>query len=322
MQEVGVVSQLWRYPVKSMGGERLEALALTSRGVHADRLWAIRDERQNVITGAKKLPALLTCSARFARPPDPDAGPGHVPPVIVRFPDGTEPASDDPGIHAKLSDLVGRAVRLCPLPPALEREKYRAPQPTQADLREVFGLADAEPLPDLSMFPLWKLAELLRYATPRGTYFDAYPIHLMTVASLRAMAAQSPGVDFDVRRFRPNILIETPEIGLSEFEWCGSLLHTPKTRIKPEIPTVRCSMPTRMQPGLRASPEVIKTICQHAERCLGVYATVALSGVLREGEAVHLELTEKTALSSWAEARSRQVKRLILRASAAILPKQ
>ena len=37
------VSQLWRYPVKSMGGTAVDEVHIDRRGVHADRLWAVRD---------------------------------------------------------------------------------------------------------------------------------------------------------------------------------------------------------------------------------------------------------------------------------------
>jgi uncharacterized protein YcbX len=37
------VTEIWRYPVKSMGGERVDAVAVGERGVHADRMWAVRD---------------------------------------------------------------------------------------------------------------------------------------------------------------------------------------------------------------------------------------------------------------------------------------
>jgi uncharacterized protein len=80
-----------------------------------------------------------------------------------------------------------------------EKERYRAPRETKVSVREHFGLADHEPLPDLSMFPLKKLAELARYVTPVGSYVDAYPVHLLTRASLAAMKAQTPSSDFDVR---------------------------------------------------------------------------------------------------------------------------
>ena len=70
---------LWRYPVKSMGGERLAQSAIAARGLHADRMWAVRDAElsPDTFTTARRWPVLLQCSARFAEDPaDRSAGPG------------------------------------------------------------------------------------------------------------------------------------------------------------------------------------------------------------------------------------------------------
>ena len=130
------------------------------------------------------------------------------------------------------------------------------------------------------MFPVHMLAQLARNATPVGTYVDAYPLHLVTVGSLDAMRDLAPGADFDVRRFRPNVVIQ----GSGEFEWCGGRLSGPGVELEPEIPTVRCSVPVREQPGLEAQPDVMRTIKDHSDRCLGVYANVARAGTLSEGD--------------------------------------
>ena len=79
----GTVTQLWRFPVKSMGGSAVEELRIDRRGVHADRLWAIRDLEHDITASARRMPALLGCSARYATEPGPDAGPGNAPEVII-----------------------------------------------------------------------------------------------------------------------------------------------------------------------------------------------------------------------------------------------
>jgi hypothetical protein len=61
------VLELWRYPVKSMGGERVDAAAIGDRGLHGDRLWAVRDEERGVLTNAKRFPALLACATGLKR---------------------------------------------------------------------------------------------------------------------------------------------------------------------------------------------------------------------------------------------------------------
>ena len=69
------VHEPWRYPVKSMGGQRVPEVRVDRRGVHADRLWAVRDLENDITASARRVPALLGCCARYAEEPGPDAGP-------------------------------------------------------------------------------------------------------------------------------------------------------------------------------------------------------------------------------------------------------
>src|SRR3954462_1376995 len=286
----GSVAEIWRYPVKSMGGERLARSAITTRGVHADRMWAVRDVELDTFTTARRWPALLQCSARFVDDPARrSADPGDVLEVIVTFPDGEEVSSSDPAIHDRLSKQIGKPARLESLPALSETRRYRTPPPTKADGRRQFAIPDREPLPDFSMFPVRKLAELARYATPVGALYDAYPIHIVTRASLRALAESSPGSQFDVRRFRPNVLLDCDGAELVEFGWCGGQLRAPNVAFDADIPTLRCSIPTRQQGDLSADPDVLRTINAHADHCLGVYASVAEAGTLAEGDLLEFE---------------------------------
>src|SRR3954447_6787696 len=290
MTVAGSVAEIWRYPVKSMGGERVARSAITTRGVHADRMWAVRDVELDTFTTARRWPVLLQCSARFVDDPaGRSAEPGDVLEVIVTFPDGDEVSSSDPAIHDRLSEQIGKPARPESLPALSEKGRYRTPQPTKADVRRQFAIPDGEPLPDFSMFPVRKLAELARYATPLGALYDAYPILLVTRASLRALAEHSPASQFDVRRFRPNVLIDRDGAEFAEFGWCGGQLRAPDVAFDVEIPDLRCSIPTRRQGELPADPDVLRTINAHADHCLGVYANVAKSGELAEGELLEFE---------------------------------
>ena len=317
------VAEIWRHPVKSMGGERLDRVAVDERGIHGDRLWAVRDLELGAVTTARRLPMLLGCTARFTSEPPADAGPGRACEVAVTFPDEEELTSSDPGIHAKLCELTGKRVELVPLPPRDDRAAYRGVFANQADLRKQFDLADDDPLPDFSMFPVRKLAELARYATPVGTFADAYPLHLLTTASLRALVAQAPAATFDVRRFRPSILVDTGEAtGLEEFAWCGGSVEIGEVRARPEIPTIRCSMPTRAQPGLDAEPDVVRTINAHADHCLGVYAEVAVGGQIAVGDDVRFVAPPEPTPVGVAVGRLRKgLRKGVARASSATLPR-
>src|SRR3954454_7681825 len=322
MSHVGSVAEIWRYPVKSMGGERLAQSAVATRGVHADRMWAVRDVELNTFTTARRWPMLLQCSARFAQDPaGRSAGPGDVLEVIVVFPDGSEVRSSDPAINDHLSELIGKPATLEPLPPLSEKKAYRTPQATKADVRRQFLLADDEPLPDFSMFPVRKLAELARYATPVGALYDAYPLLVLTQASLRAMQQRAPGSRFDVRRFRPNVLIDLDGADLAEFTWCGGRLRGAHVTLSTDIPAVRCSIPTREQGDLPADPGILRAINAHADHCMGVYTTVERGGRLAEGEALEFEPPKRpSAAATFARARATGLKRGALRAFAAVMP--
>src|SRR3954454_6366400 len=323
MEPAGSVAEIWRYPVKSMGGERLTRSAIATRGLHADRMWAVRDVELDTFTTARRWPILLQCSARFADDPEGrSAEPGDVLEVIVTFPDGSEVSSSDPAMDDHLSKLIGKPARLESLPALSEKRRYRTPQATKADIRRQFALADGEPLPDFSMFPVRKLAELARYATPVGALYDAYPIHLITRASLRAMSERSPGSQFDVRRFRPNVLIDRDGAELAEFGWCGGRLRAPNVTFDAEIPTLRCSIPTRQQgDGVRADPDVLRTINAHADHCLGVYANVAAAGTLAEGDPLELvPSAEASAPVAAAQSGALALKRGALRVFDMLMP--
>ena len=153
------------------------------------------------------------------------------------------------------------------------------------ELREIFGRTADEPLPDLSVFP----PEIMEYTSPRGTYFDAFPLHLLTTASLAALGARTPSARFDVRRFRPNVLVETAGgTGLVETEWLGQMLRIGSARIKIEVPCVRCVMTTLPQGDLVKDSSVLRTIVRDAAQNLGVYATVVSPGRVAVGDAVEL----------------------------------
>jgi uncharacterized protein len=168
------------------------------------------------------------------------------------------------------------------------------------------------------MMPMGKLLELGKYATPPGTYFDAMALHVVTTASLAALRAAAPASDFDARRFRPNVVIDTDEPGMVELAWTGGTLALGECIAFVDCATPRCSMPTRAQQGLRADPKVLKTIVDTAERCLGAYATVTKPGTLRVGDDIRFTPPATSKLGNWARERAVGIKRVLLRAA---LPK-
>jgi uncharacterized protein len=305
---IGIVKEICRYAVKSMAGERLEECSVGTLGIPGDRGWAIRDETTGEITNGKRFPLLMQSAACYCEPP----APGFIPHVDIVFPDGTSIGSDASDVNERLTQLLGKPVSLWPLRPAEDTQHYRRKSktarlfgrlsrfrtfraalpvftsfgPAREQLRNAFSREPGEALPDLSTLP----AHILEFTSPPGTYFDAFPIHLLTTASLAMMARLNPQATWDVRRFRPNFLIETePQIkGLVEAEWAERKLRIGGVELKGEIPTPRCGMTIQAQRGLAKDPSVLRTIVRDADQNLGIYASVVTPGDVRVGDLVEL----------------------------------
>lgn len=284
--ELGRVKEIHRYPVKSMAGERLDRTTIGERGIPGDRGWAVRDEVRGGIRGAKKIPALMRCAARYVE----DPRDGKIPPAEIMLPDGQRILSDADGASRRLSEAIGHAVTLWPLLPPTALEHYRRGAPDDDDLerelRAMFGRQPDEPLPDLAKLP----PELFEYESPPGTYFDAYPLLLLTDASLRHMQAAAPGSTFDVRRFRPNLLIEMPpgSAPLPELGWTSSRLRIGEAEIVTTIECPRCVMTTHGFADLPRDPQIMRALVRETGGSLGVYASVVRPGRVNVGDRVLL----------------------------------
>jgi uncharacterized protein YcbX len=292
-----------------MAGERLDGCAVGPHGIPGDRAWALRDEAIGEMRGAKYLPKLMLCSSCYREPPEAGGGVTH---ADITLPDGTHTATDDPEVDARLSALLGRAVSLWPLQPAADRAHYKRAHRAagvmgrlsrfgplkphlariirharlEAPVREIFDRRPDEPLPDFATIP----EDLFEFTTPPGTYFDLAPIHLLTTASLAAMARLNPSAAWDVRRFRPNFLVETePGIeGLVEAEWSGRTLRIGELTVECWIPAVRCGMTTHATDELPKDPSVLRSIVRDAGQNLGVYGAAANAGSVAVGDEVEL----------------------------------
>ena len=304
---IGQVAALWRYPVKSLGGERIEHADVGSRGLLADRMWAVRDLERDVTASARRIPALLSATARYAGPVPSNAGPGNAPEVEITFPDGTVMSSSDDSVHAKLSELVDRDVRLTALPPAddtsLQRlSRQERSEMSAASLRTDFGIAEGESLPDISMFRMSDLAIFARYSTPPGMFVDLAPVHVLSQTSLATIGAEI-GTDLDVRRFRPNVLLslDDPDDDLPESHWTGAHLTVGGVGLDVLMPTIRCVVPSRAQPGFDVDRRITKAVAVKAQRCLGVYCGVSSDGAVRVGDDVGIRHHKRGAFASAAD---------------------
>ncbi len=286
---IGSVSQLWRYPVKSMMGERIGAGDVTRLGLVGDRGWACRDEVRGGIRGAKKIGGLMRLAARYDSEPTTRS---LSPPVTITLPDGTTVGTGDADVGARVSAAIGHRVTLWPLQPPDDLDHYRRgagdTDDIVAELRDIFGRDDDEPLPDLSVFP----PGIVEFESLPGTYYDAYPLHLLTDASLRTLETLLPGSRLDVRRFRPNLLVALDDGATGgdpfpEAAWLGRRLRIGDAEYDVVAPCPRCVMPTRDFADLPRDAEILHTIVREADQNLGVYLVpVADAGRLAEDDDV------------------------------------
>lgn len=285
------VSELWRYPVKSMQGQSLEVASVSTGGIRHDRCWAVRDEETKTIRGAKHIAGLLQCSAAVIEGSEVEEFP-DISHIQISFPEGKTISSEDPNVHRVLSDFLGQEVTLWPRLPASDDSHYainaEADGSQLDEWRRNFGLEEGEPFPDMSEFPAAMLTELTRFATPRGTYFDAYPINILTEASIRKFSTLGGFDHLHTRRFRPNIVLEDDEerSELIEDGWIGQHLAIGTAAFDVAVRTVRCVMVTRAQPGLPRASSIMRTLVRETSQCLSVYANVAKEGRVRLGDQI------------------------------------
>jgi uncharacterized protein len=286
---VGSVESVWRYPAKSMMGDRFWSLPVDERGVVGDRGWAVRDEVRGGIRGAKKIGGLMRLHARYVEEPPPGGPPA---PIEITSPDGERVLSDEDGVDDRLSKLLDHPVTLQPLRPVDDLDHYRRGPPDTEDfeteLRAIFGREADEPLPSFEGLPLDVLIE---YESPPGTYFDAYPIHIVTDRSLETLASLAPGSDFNVRRFRPNVVVAVAQDVKGEFPeqtWLGKSLRIGDVALEVTAACPRCVMVTRDFADLPTDRQVLRTVVRHADQNVGVYARIVRAGPLEAGAAVTL----------------------------------
>lgn len=279
------VTDLFRYPVKSMGGHRLQQVHLGPLGLPGDRCWTLKDEERGGIKGGKRFPELMSMSARLSSEPSPDQ---PSPEAIITLADGSEISITDPEVNATLSSEVGAPVSVWPLLPADQLDHYRRlpPEPgtdMEASLREVFARTPDEPLPDLATFP----AELMSYESPPGTYFDAFPLLIISSGALQALQSVSEA-QFDLRRFRPNILVDTGTTGFAEDTWAGREARIGDAVLKMEMACPRCIMTTHGFNDLPKDPGIMRTLVKENSGNLGIYASVVEPGLISCGDELTL----------------------------------
>ncbi|NUS30950.1 MAG: MOSC domain-containing protein [Streptomyces sp.] len=243
------VVQLWRYPVKSMGGERADRLFLGPSGVVGDREFAVVVAATGRVLTAKREPRLLDATARR-----------HEAGAELTLPDGRRFTTADPDADAILGDWLGQAVEL-------RRQTGRV------HTVEEYRADPAEPS-SLSTFDL-----------PAGKFVDEAPVHLLSQGALRAAGARHPDGSWDVRRFRPNVLLSGPE----EDVFLGTRAQIGNVLLDITEATKRCVMVTQPQRNLPKDREILRSLVRASAGTFGVYATVARPGTVLLGDTLAAE---------------------------------
>ncbi len=272
--ELGSVVSLWRYPVKSMMGEELNGADVLEHGLLGDRAYALRDSADGKVATAKnprKWPRLFDFRATFTEPPRPGA---RMSPVRMTLPDGTVVSSAQSDLNQVLSQALNREV-------TLEAAKGVPGNPRMASAEEYWPDIEGLDFKDtVTDFPL-----------PEGTFFDCADVHLLTTATLDRLRELYPQGRFEVRRFRPNVVVEpvSGEKGFAESAWVGQTLAIGmQVRLSIVGPCARCVMTTLAQGDLPKDAGILRTAAQHNHVQVGVYAAVVRGGTIRRGDPVRL----------------------------------
>jgi uncharacterized protein len=286
--EVGAIEELWRYPIKSMLGQRVARAAVTALGLPGDRRLALVDRESGKIASAKAPRLwrdLLQCAALLDDgDTDDDRGGSRDEAGAVRIAvPGDKPLwSTDADVDERLSAFIGRPVHLADTPPAEATLDRAKPD-------EVLGQGvDAEVAADNMQ---------IGGGSPGGTFVDFAPLHLITTSTLKRIAELSPRGEIEQQRYRPNLVIRTSEHGFVENDWYGREVRIgAQLRIKVIAATPRCAVPTLGHGALPRDVTALRTLAEHnrvvplagmdPEPCAGVYAQVVAPGSISLGDRV------------------------------------
>jgi uncharacterized protein YcbX len=268
--DVGSVISLWRYPVKSMLGEELDATDVTDRGLTGDRAYAIVDSTDGKVASAKnprKWPSLFDCHANVL---EADGADGETPRVRITLPGGTTLITDQDDRNEILSKALDREVTLeAAAHGALDVEEYWP---------DIDGLPHRDTVTDFTM--------------PEGTFFDGATVHLLTTATLDRLRELYPEGRFEVPRFRPNVVVQlaSGEKGFAEDAWIGHTVAIgAEVRLQITANCGRCVMTTLAQGDLPKDPGILRAAAQHNKVNVGVYAAVLRGGTIHRGDSVTVE---------------------------------
>jgi uncharacterized protein YcbX len=262
---LGSICALWRYPVKSMMGEEVNSGYLNPNGLLGDRSYALIDTSTGKIASAKnpsKWPNMFQYRANFTKAPAPDES---IPSAVITLPSGKTIMTDQPDVDKILSTELGRPVTL------------KSSVPESPELEEYW--------PDIEGLALKETVTV--EAMPTGTFFDLAVLHILTTSTINSLRKIYPDGRFEVRRFRPNLVVEVPDdIDFAENEWIGKDVQVGDAKLKITGPCPRCVMTTLPQYDLPKDPGILRTAAKHNQAHVGVYASIIESGKVQIGDSL------------------------------------
>jgi uncharacterized protein YcbX len=283
---VGAVAALWRFPVKSMLGEQLETVELTGRGLLGDRAYALIDVESGKVVSAKSVrlfPDLFGCRAAFVEPPQSGR---ELPPARITLPNGASVTSDSSEVDTVLSSYFRRDVTLAQAAP----DDFTIDQ-YHPDLEDLDPEGHRDTLLEQKLGSAFFAEAGMPSPVPVGSFFDLFPITVITTSTLRQLNALRPETRFDQRRFRMNVIVDTKRDGFVENDWVNRELNIgDEIRLKVTLPDPRCVMTTLAQEELPRDTDVLRTLVRHNKiqvgaagmfPCAGVYAVVEAPGIMR-----------------------------------------
>jgi uncharacterized protein len=291
-ESVGTIQELWRFPVKSMLGEQVDAVDLGEGGIVGDRAYAIRDPETGKIASAKhpkRWPNMLGCRAAFVEPPRPGE---ELPPVRIELPDGESVVSDAADVDAVLSRFFGRDVELA----SAAQNGFTIDQ-YHPDEENYDPEGHRDEVTEVGLGAAFFNERGLRSAVPESSFFDLFPLSVLTTSTLDQLGELEPQSRFDARRFRMNVIVDSPARGFVENEWPGRTLAIgDDVQLGVALPDPRCVMPSLAQEDLPKDSRILKALARHNRidvagalyPCAGVYAVAKGTGTIRKGDGVSL----------------------------------
>ncbi len=211
----------------------------------------------------------------------------------ITLPDGTSVTSDSSDVDRVLSAFFQRDVTLAQAAP----DDFTIDQ-YHPDVEDADPAGHRDTVVEQKLGSAYFAEAGIPSPVPIGSFFDLFPVSVVTTSTLDQLSELRPDSSFDERRFRMNVIVDTNEAGFVENNWVDhELAIGDSIRLNVALPDPRCVMTTLAQGDLPRDTEVLRSLVRHnriqvgdAGRfpCVGVYAVVQASGNLRTGDSVSL----------------------------------